>query len=176
MGSWPTASTGSTSSARRVDFIGTKLEAFPDERLIWSRPAGLPNSAGTLTLHLAGNLRHFIGAVLGGDGYVRDREHEFSAAGISRHELIERIGAAETAIKDVLPRLTEARLAETFPVPILDHSIETGELLLQLSVHLAYHLGQVSYHRRMVTGDPRGVGALSAAELSTARPTLPPSD
>lgn len=55
-----------------------------------------------------------------------------------------------------------------FPEPIRDRHLQTGDLLLQLAVHLAYHLGQVSYHRRLVTGDVRGVGALSAAELVPA--------
>ena len=34
---------------------------------IWALPPGLPNSGSTLALHVAGNLRHYVGAVLGGD-------------------------------------------------------------------------------------------------------------
>jgi hypothetical protein len=36
--------------------------------------------------------------------------------------------------------------------------------------HFTYHLGQVDYHRRLVTRDRRGVDALRVAELSSARP------
>lgn len=35
---------------------------------------GITNSVGNLGQHLCGNLQHFIGAVLGSTGYVRNRE------------------------------------------------------------------------------------------------------
>jgi len=154
---------------RELRSLRLELEAYPDERLLWALPPGLPNSAGTLTLHLAGNLRHYVGALLGGSGYVRNRDEEFSARDLPRAALLEQIAEAETAIQSTLPHLTEAQLALAYPEPIREHELETGDFLIQLAVHLAYHLGQVSYHRRLVTGDVQGVGALSAAELMTAR-------
>lgn len=150
---------------RELRSLRLELEAYPDERLIWMLPPGLPNSAGTLALHLAGNLRHYVGAVLGGSGYVRNRDEEFSARDIPRAVLLDHIAEAERAIQAALPGLTEGRLSQPFPEPIRDHHLETGEFLIHLAVHLGYHLGQVSYHRRLVTGDVQGVGALSAAEL-----------
>jgi len=155
---------------RDLRSLRLEVEAYADESLIWAQPPGLPNSAGTLTLHLAGNLRHYVGSVLGGGSYVRDRDLEFSARGLPRQQLLAEIAEAEAAIEATLPRLTEARLAEPYPEPIRGYYIGTSDLLLHLAVHLGYHLGQVSYHRRLVTGDAQGVGALSPAELFTARP------
>jgi hypothetical protein len=155
---------------RDLRSLRLELEAFPDEHLLWALPPGLPNSSGTLALHLAGNLQHYIGAVLGQTGYVRDRDHEFAARDLSREALLAQIAQAEAAIRSTLPGLTEEQLSQEYPEPIRGHFLETREFLLQLAVHLAYHLGQVSYHRRLVTGNAQGVGALSAAELSTARP------
>jgi hypothetical protein len=43
--------------------------------------------------------------------------------------------------------------------------MRTDQFLLHLAVHLAYHLGQIDYHRRLVTGDPAGVDAISPADL-----------
>lgn len=154
---------------RELRSVRLELEAYPDERLLWALPQGIPNSAGTLALHLAGNLRHYVGAVLGGDGFVRDRDQEFAARDVARADLLEQLSAADRAIQSTLPRLLDAQLAEPFPEPIREHRLLTSEFLLQLAVHLAYHLGQISYHRRAVTGDARGVGALSAAELVGAR-------
>jgi hypothetical protein len=156
---------------RELRSLRLELEAYPEEQLIWALPPGLPNSAGTLALHLAGNLRHYVGAVLGGSGYVRNRDEEFAARDLPREELLEQISAADAAIQSTLPHLSEAQLSLPFPEPIRDRHLETGELLIQLAVHLGYHLGQVSYHRRLVTGNAQGVGALSAAELLTARST-----
>src|SRR3954465_15437167 len=44
----------------------------------WSKPVDPGNSVGHLVLHLTGNLNYFVGAQLGGTGYVRDREREFT--------------------------------------------------------------------------------------------------
>ncbi|HUE96226.1 MAG TPA: DinB family protein [Longimicrobiaceae bacterium] len=154
---------------RELRSVRAELEAYPDETAIWALPPGLPNSGGTLALHIAGNLRHYVGAVLGGSGYVRDRAREFTARGVSRRELLDEITAAEDVIGSTFPHLSDADLPGTFPEPIRDHWIPTGEMLLQLAVHLAYHLGQLSYHRRVVTGESGGVGALPAGELRGAR-------
>jgi uncharacterized damage-inducible protein DinB len=154
----------------RRDLAGLRreLEAYPDEQLLWALPPGLPNSAGTLALHLAGNLRHYVGALLGGDGYVRNRPEEFAARNVPRAAILEQIAAAEKAIEATLPRLSEEQMALPFPEPIRERALQTGEMLAQLAVHLTYHLGQISYHRRIVTRDARGVGALSAADLPPA--------
>jgi uncharacterized damage-inducible protein DinB len=48
--------------------------------------------------------------------------------------------------------------------------VTTGDLLVHLISHLAYHLGQIDYHRRLLAGG----GALKSVpvqELATARPT-----
>lgn len=159
---------------RELHSLRLELEAYPAEQLLWALPPGLPNSAGTLALHVAGNLRHYVGALLGGNGYVRNRDEEFSARNVPRAVLLEKLSEAEAAVESTLPGLSEEQMSLPFPEPIREHHLQTGELLLQLAVHLAYHLGQVSYHRRLVTGDAQGVGALSAAELVSARSILDP--
>lgn len=150
---------------RELRSVRLELEAYPQESLIWSLPPGLPNSGGTLALHLAGNLRHYVGAVLGGDGYVRDRDAEFATRDVSRPDLLEHIVAAEQAIRSVLPELAESTLDEPFPEQMRGVTVSTRQALLQLAVHLAYHLGQVDFHRRLLTGDAKGVDAMSAVAL-----------
>ncbi len=56
----------STSDVARLllrDIAGfeRELELFPDEESVWKTMPGVPNSAGNLALHLAGNLRQFVG-------------------------------------------------------------------------------------------------------------------
>ena len=60
--------------------------------------------------------------------------------------------------------------AEDYPEPIAQARIRTGDYLVHLAMHLAYHLGQLDIHRRVVTGSPEGVGAIRPAELRSARP------
>ncbi len=51
--------------------------AIPEDQL-WTKPFAFGNSIGHLVLHLTGNLNHYVGALVAGTGYVRDREHEFT--------------------------------------------------------------------------------------------------
>jgi hypothetical protein len=57
--------------------VRTTAASLTDEQL-WKRPLAESNSVGHLMLHLTGNLNHFVGAQLGGSGYLRDREREFT--------------------------------------------------------------------------------------------------
>jgi len=155
--------------ARDLGALRREVEAYPDERQLWQAVPGLPNTGGTLVLHLAGNLRHFIGARLGGSGYVRDREAEFARRDVPRAELLREIAEAERAL-GALAKLDDAVLAADFPDAVGGSRVANGDLLVQWAVHLAFHLGQLDYHRRVVTGRPEGVGAMAIRELATARP------
>lgn len=146
---------------RDLAALARELEAYPSDEAVWATPPGAPNSAGTLALHLAGNLHHYFGAALGGSEYRRNREEEFGARDLPRSELLGRIAAAAAAVDEALDGLEPARLGETFPAEFPHGRVVTGRFLLHLATHLAYHLGQVDYHRRLVTGDSAGVDAQS---------------
>jgi hypothetical protein len=154
---------------RELRALERELQAYKTEDQVWLVPPGLPNSGGTLALHAAGNLLHFIGAVLGGTSYVRDRDAEFSRRGVPRSELIEGLQQASEVVTATLTALDPARLEAPYPLPVLNRRLDTGDFIMHLATHLAYHTGQVDFHRRIVTGDVAGVGAVSPTELSTAR-------
>lgn len=63
---------------RDLDALARQVGSYPDDESLWRLGGGIRNPAGTLAAHLVGNLEHFVGAVLGGTGYVRDRDREFS--------------------------------------------------------------------------------------------------
>jgi uncharacterized damage-inducible protein DinB len=121
-------------------------------------------------LHLAGNLQHFFGARLGDTGYVRDRSAEFSARGVTRAALLGQIEAARAAVRAAAKRIDDDALRQDFPEVVGGVRVTLGEYLIHLVSHFTYHLGQVDYHRRLVTRDQRGVEALRPTELSSARP------
>jgi uncharacterized damage-inducible protein DinB len=125
----------------------------------------VPNTGGTLALHVAGNIRHFVGAIVGRDGYVRDRDSEFSRRDVSRRELIAGLDAAIAAVERSLGAASDDVLRGPYPEPIATRTVAASDFLVHLVAHLAYHLGQIDYHRRMVTGDTRGVDAVSVREL-----------
>ena len=154
---------------RDLKAVRREIEAYPDERDLWRLPPGIANSAGTLALHLAGNVQHFFGAVMGGTGYKRDRVAEFSRREVPRAELVAQIDAAVIAAERGLVQVSESALAAEYPERIAGHTVTTGEWLVHLVAHLGYHLGQIDYHRRLATGRGETVGALALPELRTAR-------
>jgi uncharacterized damage-inducible protein DinB len=157
---------------RDLSTLRREVEAYPDEAELWRAAPGVPNTAGTLVLHLAGNLQHYIGACLGRTGYVRDRPAEFSRLNVPRAELLREIEAARDAVNAGLRSLDSSAMAAVFPEIIADAEVTTGEYLVHLTTHFAYHLGQIDYHRRMVTGSKTAIGAMRPGELSSARPTI----
>lgn len=151
--------------ARDLRALGREVKAYPDDDTLWRAAPGVTNSAGTLALHLAGNLEHFIGAVLGGTGYVRDRDAEFSTRDLTRGDVRGKVEAAAKSVDAALARLTPEQWHAEYPVPIGGRKLGTGAFLVHLATHLAYHLGQIDYHRRMVVADAGTVDAMSISDL-----------
>ena len=142
-----------------------EVELFPDDATLWRTLPGIGNSAGNLALHVAGNLRHFVGTVLGDTGYLRQREGEFTQRKGTRAEVVAILEAVEPDLVLGLANLTEAALAEPYPLMVMGHQPPTGRFLLHLGTHLAFHLGQAGYLRRALTGDPASAGGMGIAEL-----------
>src|SRR5205807_2391844 len=109
-------------------------------------------TGGTRALHIAGNIQHFFGAILGRDGYKRNRDAEFARRDVSRSELQAGIDAAIGSVERTLNGLGTDALSQPYPEPIAKRTVSTSTFLGHLSVHLAYHLGQLDHHRRAVTG------------------------
>jgi len=145
---------------RDASSLRDELLAYPEDAQIWALPPGIKNSAGTLVLHLTGNLQHFVGAQFGGTGYVRNRDAEFSRRDVPRADLLADVAAALDAVARGMAGLTDERLATPFPVQLAGVTLPTGLVLLHMATHLSYHLGQIDYHRRLVTGQFGDVKAL----------------
>lgn len=151
---------------RDIDGFLLELDGYPDDASVWTVPDGMLNATGTLAAHVAGNLRHFIGAHLGSTGYVRDREREFAERDLSRDALRTLLIAARHDVDTTLRNLDPARLEEQHPAPFGTVQLPIGLALVHLATHLAYHLGQADMHRRVVTGDSRPVGAMGVQGLT----------
>ena len=137
---------------RDLGKLKTEIEQFGDEADLWKTSGGITNSAGNLCQHLTGNLQHFIGAVLGGSGYVRDREAEFANKDVSRGELLANIESAVEVLRATLGGMTDDDFQKTYPIEVFDRPMTTGYFLTHLTTHFNYHLGQINYHRRLLTG------------------------
>ena len=127
-----------------------EIQDYTNEESLWKVTQGINNCGGNLALHLIGNLNHFIGAILGDTGYIRDRDAEFSKKDVPQATLIKQIEETIKMVDEVLSHLPEDQLDKTYPIEVLKRPMTTGEFILFLYGHLSYHLGQINYHRRIL--------------------------
>ena len=135
---------------RDLENLKTEISSYKDEENLWEISGDVKNSAGNLCLHLCGNLQHFIGAVLGNSGYIRNRDAEFSRKNVPLKELVKEIELTTTVVVKTLNNLKEVQLGEKFPINVFGYEMTTEYFLIHLATHLNYHLGQINYHRRFL--------------------------
>jgi hypothetical protein len=136
--------------SRDLNKLKLELELYTNEDNIWRIDKDILNSAGNLCLHLIGNLNTYIGAELGNNGFIRNRQAEFSLKNVPRGELISRLEGTIETIGPILTSLTEDQLKSEYPQEVLGGKVSTEYFLVHLATHLGYHLGQVNYHRRLL--------------------------
>src|SRR5216110_3744649 len=139
--------------SRDLRALRREIEAYGVERDLWRVEPGIGFSAGT---------------VLGATGYVRDRAAEFARRDVPRTEVLRELDAALAAVERGVARLPDTALSQPYPQPPGGFAVTTGDFLLHLISHLTYHLGQVDYHRRLLTGEAGQIRAVALGELATA--------
>ena len=127
-----------------------EIDLYKNEQNIWRIEENILNSAGNLTLHIIGNLNTYIGKEIGKTNYVRNRELEFSQKGISKHKLIKSLNETIDIVRKALINLQQSELENEYPILVFTKKTSTAFLLVHLTTHLTYHLGQVNYHRRLI--------------------------
>ena len=135
---------------RDLGRLKVEMESYRNYENIWLTEYDISNSAGNLCLHLVGNLNHFIGAVLGKNGYLRKRDEEFSQKNIPLPELVDQVARTMDMLKRTLNEMKEDDFYAPFPITFNNQDCTTDFVLIHLAGHLNYHLGQINYHRRFL--------------------------
>ncbi len=137
---------------RDLDALAGQLAGYPDEEDLWRLSGTILNAPGTLALHLVGNLEHYVGAVLGGTDYARDRDAEFGERDVPRDEILGRISRCQETVLSTLRELPDDAVMSPYPgeLPPAMAGASTHLFLLHLCGHFLWHLGQIDYHRRLL--------------------------
>ena len=137
---------------RDLTRLKKELSLYKKEEMMWLVKSEINNSAGNLALHIIGNLKTFVGTNLGGTGYIRNREAEFSEKNIPRTKTLKMIDETFKVIQSTINNFTKNDLNKLYPVQVFKNKKEmTNEyFLIHLYGHLNYHLGQINYHRRLM--------------------------
>ncbi len=136
---------------KNLESLKKEIALYNNEADLWKIETGILNSAGNLTLHLIGNLHFFIGTQLGNTGFVRDRDREFSDKDIPKAELTANIDKTIQMLDNTFSKLNDADLVELYPLKNFGEDRTNGFILNFLLAHFNYHLGQINYHRRLLT-------------------------
>ena len=128
-----------------------EISLYNSEADLWKLTGDLKNTPGNLALHLCGNLKHNIGAVMGSNGYVRNRDLEFSQTGISKADIISEIRSTAEMVIPILETQDADSLSRDFPEKSHGEDQTYYDALIRLALHFGYHVGQINYHRRILT-------------------------
>lgn len=130
-------------SAQRVHTLSDTMS----EEQFWTRPFPYGNSFGHLTLHIIGNLNHFIGAMIANSKYVRDREREFNDdTRPSKEAVLRELDQAVALAVETIKTQTD----EDWSINI-DANVSAGfvkdrfSVLLRSATHFHHHVGQMIY-------------------------------
>jgi uncharacterized protein DUF1572 len=134
-----------------LEKLKDELLKYSNEADIWKLTDTISNTPANLALHVCGNLKHNIGTIMGNNGFVRTRDAEFTIKGLSRDEVIAEIDATIEMIAPVLEGLKPEDLNKPFPGNAHEEWQTFGSILAKIAHHFGYHLGQINYHRRLLS-------------------------
>ena len=135
---------------RELNRLKDEISSYSEDTILWKTNCEVKNSGGNLTLHLIGNLNHFIGATLGNSEYIRQRDKEFNDKDVSREDIINQINELKVILESTFSFLTKEDLYKTYPINVFGKEMTNEHFLIHLYGHLNYHLGQINYHRRLL--------------------------
>lgn len=127
-----------------------EVNLFRNEENLWRTQGVVKNSCGNLALHIIGGLNHLIGATLAKTGYVRDRDQEFIRKDVDRKDLVVQLEELIPMINKTVNALTPEQMEGEYPIFFDKPKTSISYVLVQLLLHLNYHLGQVNYLRRIL--------------------------
>jgi len=131
-----------------------KLSMGIPDSAFWIRPYLYGNSMGNLVLHLNGNLAYYIGSVLGGTGYRRNRELEFSRTqDRSRESVMQEFNATIDTVQNVLRDQTVSDWGADYVAVGVDDVHDRFSIFLRCAVHFHHHIGQMIYLSKAINGE-----------------------
>ena len=139
---------------RRLDECAGRIEtclSLVTKDELWQKPGAQLVSVGNLVNHLHGNISQWVLQGLGGKPFDRRRSAEFEdATGETAEVLASKIRGTIEKARAIVAGLTEQDLDRTYSVQGFG---ETGVgIVLHVVEHLSYHVGQITFHTKLVKG------------------------
>src|SRR5579864_2902687 len=137
-----------------LERIETCVDRLTPEQL-WMRHSENENAVGNLMLHLAGNVRQWILAGVGGAPDHRDRDGEFAArTGAGAQELKAELRSAVEEAVALIRALPPQRLCETIRPQGYEGTVLAA--IYHVVEHFAGHAFQIMFATKLLTGGDLG--------------------
>ena len=132
-----------------ADRIGQCLDRLSEDQ-IWARESKNENAIGNLVLHLAGNLRQWIGMGVAGQADIRVRDEEFAArGGVPVCDLKIHLQKAVQECVETIRALPAQRLQERTTVQ--NYNVTVLEAIYHVVEHFSGHAGQIIFGTKLLT-------------------------
>ncbi len=135
--------------SERYEQVKARVHALVDplaDEDLWERPFPFGNSVGHLLLHLTGNLNFYIGALIQGSGYVRDRPTEFTDGSRRRKQaVVDGFDAAVAVVVATLAAQSEGDWLAPYSGVGEEDAGNRLTIFLRCAGHADHHLGQMVY-------------------------------
>ncbi len=133
-----------------LDQLSEEISEYKTETDIWKMAGSIKNSPGNLAMHICGNLKHNFGAVFLRNEYKRNRDHEFSQKDTPKTVILSEIESTKSILKEAFEYLKPGDIVKPYLGDSYGEGQTIGSVIVRLSFHFAYHLGQINYHRRLI--------------------------
>jgi hypothetical protein len=137
--------------SRDLEKLKQEISLYNRGEDLWKVAEGITNSGGNLCSHLIGNLNTYIGVGILKKEYIRHRDLEFSLKDIPKSELLSKIDETIDMVTQALKLVSDADMEGMFPMIVWGSPTRMDFTLIHLHSHLNYHLGQINYHRRLIS-------------------------
>ncbi len=126
-----------------------ELSDLDDDALNWIPTPGA-NSIATIVIHLVGSEAETLRCVAGVTS-ERDRDAEFTAATLTKRDVLELLDGADELIAELEPCIDQTRLAAEFALPSLPaDDVRPGlSWLVGNYGHAREHVGQIQLTRQL---------------------------
>jgi hypothetical protein len=135
--------------SKYLDELYSEISNYESDKILWEIREDINNPPGNLALHICGNLKHNIYHIIGGKEFQRQRDLEFSNKDLPKHEILNEIQETKRLIMPILENLNNEDLTNKLNDESLKSEETINDALFRIAFHLAYHLGQINYHRRI---------------------------
>jgi|SRR5271157_2784137 len=143
------AQTISTAFASEYRMRAAELHRLVDPlsgEQFWRNPYSYGNSVGHLVLHLTGNLSYYVGARIAENGYIRNRDLEFTESRRpSNVEVLRKFDDAIALVIATIERQSEADWTSPYSAEREPEAKNRFTLFLRCATHFYHHVGQINY-------------------------------